>query len=403
MNDLLLFLAAIGVIWAFVLLTYKKFKLGDRGFTLVPSKYPVILMYRTRRGVGVIDRIAARFKNGWIKFGNFAAAVGIFIMFFVFVNVILNAIVLLSRPSLEIPGVTVVLPGLVPGLSVAVWLFAVGVVLVIHELFHGILLRAQGLKTKFVGLMLFLFIPGAFVEPDEEEVRETKPSKRIRMFAAGPMSNVVFAFLFLGLMVALVVPKPGIYVTGVFENYPAENFAENLIGARITSADNVTTNTIEDFNSFTLLKQPGDNITLVTDNGEFPITLGSSTDNENRAVVGILLVSSVPREQFINPLNALGGAVSVILGGPLFHPYTYDAVVPWVVIDGLKWLFALNLLVGFFNLLPAKPLDGGYIFESILEKKVSKKTAKRVALVFSLIVLAFIILNFVPTIMRSLG
>ncbi len=396
MEDLLIFVLAVAVLWALVLLAYKKYNLKERGFTII--KPFLAIMWRTTKSTGVIDRIAKKFARGWRAYGTFAAIVGIVIMVFVFINILLNAIVLLSQPSITVPGIRFVLPGLIPGLSVVMWLIVVGVVLVIHEFFHGILLRAQNLKTKFVGLMLaFVFIPGAFVEPDERELKKAKPSKRIRMFAAGPMSNVVASFAFIGLILLLLTPKQGVYVYAVAQGRPLENFENQILGARLQSMNGVTIENIGTYLDFMSASKPGDNVLLVFDNGEqFNVTLDNHPYNENQGYLGLLTIRASSGDAFLNPLNLLGTAVSTVLGGSVFHPYVYTSAVPFVVIDILKWLFTLNILVGFFNLLPAKPLDGGYIFEALLEYKISKKSASRVTKILSIIVLILFILNIVP-------
>ncbi|MFB0500303.1 MAG: site-2 protease family protein, partial [Candidatus Hadarchaeaceae archaeon] len=60
------------------------------------------------------------------------------------------------------------------------------------------------------------------------------------------------------------------------------------------------------------------------------------------------------------------------------------------------WMFLLNFAIGMFNLLPLVPLDGGYILQGVVERASSEQTAKRVSYIFSFIVLALIIVNFVP-------
>jgi len=359
-------------------------------------------MWRTSRGLNIIDRTAMRFKRFFMGYGNFAAVVGFFLMIFVFINLILNAIIMYSRPSLALPGVKFVLPGILPGLSLTVWLIVIGVVLVVHEFFHGFLLRCQKLKAKSIGAMLFFFIPGAFVEPDEKELSRAKPSKRIRMFAAGPMSNIIVSLIFLGAILLLVVPKPGVYVYGVAENYPLENYAENLIGARILGINNNTVASLTEYYALMENMPAGENATLVTDHGSYTVELAEST-TENHGVFGILPASARSRSDFLNPLMMLAMAISIIITGGFFTPTLYTALIPWWGVSLLQWLFALNLGVGLFNLMPAKPLDGGYMLEAALEKKTKKQTARRVVKILSFTVLILLILNMIPSIWRMIS
>ena len=55
---------------------------------------------------------------------------------------------------------------------------------------------------------------------------------------------------------------------------------------------------------------------------------------------------------------------------------TYGEIIPWTIYDLntlFWWIFLLNFLVGAFNLLPMKPLDGGLIFEELLRSKVTEE------------------------------
>jgi len=426
MWDLLILLIAMGVLWLAVGLCYRRYKLKERGLLL----YPGAMMWRTTKGLGVIDRTATKHRRFWNSYGNVAIAVGLFFMVFVFVNLILNIIFYIMYPAKVPAGVTFILPGLIPGLGITAWLISIGVVLVIHEFSHGLLLRSQGLKTQSVGAMLLLFIPGAFVEPNEKELRKAPSTKRMRMFAAGPFSNVVFAFVFMIILLLLLTPKAGVYMYGVAGDYPLDNYirdnmfghitnenlaesftenyiTENLIGVRILSLNSATIGTmtlesIDNFDNFMNQTKPGDNVTMVTGKGTFNITLTKDSENENMGEMGIAALAAPSSWSFLNPLFVLGSAVGVFFGSPTFSPVVYTAVVPWAVVDILKWLFVLNLGVGMFNLLPAKPLDGGYLFEGLLEKRISKEGAKKAAKVCAYLVLLLIILNFIPAVLGRL-
>lgn len=74
----------------------------------------------------------------------------------------------------------------------------------------------------------------------------------------------------------------------------------------------------------------------------------------------------------------------------------------WIGANSLYWLFWINLWVGLFNMLPAIPLDGGYLFKDnirLLLRKVAKKRteesreklARGVTNLFSVLILFLII------------
>ncbi len=383
-------LLGLGALWAAILLIDRHYDLEKRGFTVAPG----LLMWRTKRGLKFIDRVAKSSRRGWRIFGTVGAVIGAGLMAFIFFNLVLNVVFVLSQPSGALPGVQFALPGLVPGLTVLAWLIAIATVIFVHEFAHGFVMRAQGLRTKSVGGMLLLAIPGAFVEQDEKQLKKAPVSKRLRVFAAGSFANILFAFLCLGILLVLIVPKPGVYVYGVAENYPAENVLEP--GMRIYGINETLMYSYSDFHDFMDNTRPGQIIQLSTDNGVFSVELAEDPDNENSGFLGMIPITAISRSNFINPLFGLGVAMAEILGRPVLHSYVYNSLVPWAVIDILKWIFVLNLGIGLFNLLPAVPLDGGYILQGIVEKKSSKRTAKRVSYAFSIIVLMLIITNFIP-------
>ena len=74
----------------------------------------------------------------------------------------------------------------------------------------------------------------------------------------------------------------------------------------------------------------------------------------------------------------------------------------WLVANSLYWIFWLNLMIGLTNVLPAVPLDGGYIFRYAIDYVLSKtgrtytkeqkdKVVGSIVLAFALLVLALIV------------
>lgn len=389
-DDILFLIALFILFWDAVGLINRWFNLKKRGFSISPG----VMMWRTKRGLSFINRVA-KAKRFWRVYGDFAVVAGIVLMVFVFINLVLNLTVLLTQPAAAVAGVQLVLPGLVPGLTPVAWIIAIATVLLVHEFAHGFLLRSQGLRVKSVGGMLVLAIPGAFVEPDEKQLAKAPVLKRLRMYAAGAFSNVLFALLCLAIILLLIVPKPGAYVYAVAKGYPADNHGI-APGMRIYSIDNLQINSPQDFESFMSLTRPGENVRLVTSAGEMVITLAPNPNVENRGYLGVALFSAFSRWNFLNPLFVFWAAMSELLGGNVFHPFIFEALVPWAVIDILKWIFVLNIGIGLFNLMPAVPLDGGYILRGILEKFTSEERARQITMAVSVVVLAIILANFLP-------
>ena len=398
-------LIGIGLFWVIVLILNRRYELKKRGITLEGGA----LIWRTKRGLRFIDRTARAHKRSWLVFGTVAAVTGVVLMFFIAFSLCFNFYVILSRPEISIPGVRLVLPGGIPGgipgLTVYWWLVAIASVLLVHEFSHGFLMRAQGIPTKSMGGLLFVAIPGGFVEPDEKKLRASPISKRLRVYGVGSFANILFALLCLGVILLMLSPKPGLYVGGIRENSPAENVGLGE-GARLLKIDNVTIDSYQDFLNFMENTEPGQKILVSTDKGNFSVELAKHPENENLGYLGVFTVFSIPRSRFLSPITVAGVMFYELTGRRVFHPYVYDLprglephsapLVPWELIDLLKWMFVLNLGIGLFNLLPMIPLDGGYIMQGLIERRSSKEKARKVSYVVSILMLAMLILNFVP-------
>jgi membrane-associated protease RseP (regulator of RpoE activity) len=393
MSIIYLALLAIALFWIVVLYLNRTFNLKKHGIAFESG----MLIWRTKRGLRFIDRVGKRFRRFWIGFGNAAAGVGFILMIFVFVSLLLYVIILLHNPGNAVPGAKLILPGItIPLVEGLIALFSV---LLVHESSHGYVMRAQDLRTKSTGLLLWIVIPGAFVEQDDKQLQRAPLVKRLRVYGAGAFANVVFALLVFGLILALISPKPGVYVYGVEQGSPVEN--KIFLGAQLKLIiDNEDVhyqiNNADDWNTFVDSGiPPGENLRIEIDNENIQIT----TAENYRDNIGFLLIRALDRIEYANPLNLLLATAGDLVNAPVIHQYVYTSVIPWEGIVILKWIFMLNFGIGLVNLLPAVPLDGGYIFRGLLESKMRKKTAKRISYAIAIFTLALIIINFLPVVL----
>jgi membrane-associated protease RseP (regulator of RpoE activity) len=390
--DVLFVVALIILLWDGIGLIDRLYDLRRHGFAIGPG----YLTWRTRRGLGFIDRLARVSKRGWRAYGTLAAGIGATAMVFTLTMFVLNFIFMMANPQIRLPGVVLVYPGLIPWLPVIPWIIAITSVLLVHEFSHGILLRAQGLRVKSAGVAMFGVVLGAFVEPNEKQLMEASPAKRMRMFAVGSMANFVLAAACLAALVVILVPKQGIYLYAVSENY-AENFT---LGSRIYQLDNVPVNTLDECSNILENRSPGEEVWVVTENERVLVALAQSQENENAGELPLLARSAVSWWDLLNPVYLMGVTALEILGQPVFHPYFYEAQIPWAVVDVLKWMFILNLGVGLFNTLPAVPFDGGYFVQAALERRTSKERARGVVRTLSYVIFVLILLNMFPLFLR---
>ena len=402
MDVIYLALLVIALFWIIVIYISRTFDLKKHGVAFESG----MLIWRTKRGLHFIDRVGKRFRRFWVGFGNAAAGIGFILMIFVFVSLLLYVVLLLHNPGSAVPGAKLILPGItIPLVEGLIALFSV---LLVHESSHGYVMRAQDLRTKSTGLLLWVVIPGAFVEQDDKQLQRAPLVKRLRVYAAGSFANVVFALLCFGIILALISPKPGVYVYKLQSGSPIDNsiidrgLDDNKFPGKqlklIIDNENVhyQINNADDWNSFRKRGiPPGENLTIEIGDENFPITTAENYyDN-----IGFGLVRALNRIEYANPLNLTLAAAGDLVGYPVIHQYVYNSVVPWEGIVVLKWIFMLNFGIGLVNLLPAVPLDGGYIFRGLLESKMRKKTAKRISYVIAIFTLALIILNFLPVVL----
>ncbi|MCX8196487.1 MAG: site-2 protease family protein [Acidilobaceae archaeon] len=117
-----------------------------------------------------------------------------------------------------LPGVTVPLD-----INLIIVLISIGLAVLVHELGHALMARAVGVKVKDFGLVLLAFIPGAFVEPDEEELKKAPLSARAKIYSGGVAANIALALLAAPLLIlASSSLASGVVIVEVEQGSPAE-------------------------------------------------------------------------------------------------------------------------------------------------------------------------------------
>ena len=289
-----------------------------------------------------------------------------------------------TLPSVfETPSVSIVIPGVdIPGSQIYVpfvyGLIALATVLVVHEFSHGIQAVGEKIPIKSIGLLLFAIIPGAFVEPDEEKLKEAKRSSRLRVYAAGSIANVTLALIAL-LLLSLVsagIPQffeeDGIAVDRIVPDSPSEGILKE--GMVLQEIDNHRINDSQSYVDIISSFSPGDNVEVKTDQGTYHITLAKNPNNES---VGFFGIQANKHFELIN--DSWGS-------------------LPWILFELaelFQWISMLNLGIGLFNLLPIKPLDGGYMLEILLSYKLSEQQYKPIVNALSAVLAMVIVFSIV--------
>ena len=380
------FLIFIILLTAFLLANRKKLEVQKIFF---PALY--FLLYRTKIGIKQMDWLGSkhpRLLDVLAKLSILTGFIGMAVMCIMLVD---NFIKMVFVPAAA-PGVALVLPVKIKGtfyVPFFYWIISVFVLAIVHEFSHGVFARRYRIKIKssgFAFLGIFLpVLPAAFVEPDEKQLARKKPSEQLAVLSAGAFSNIVLAFIILGLMIT-IVPKisdgmmhlEGVSVAG-FNNATAASpsqLAGVQIGEVIQSIDAVPISSSENFTLEMAAKKPGQVVNLITNASEYNITLASKKTNQSAPYIGL----AVTQNYKIRP------EVEQRFGKAL------PSAVVWIV--GLfNWLFILNLGIGLFNLVPIGPVDGGRMLKIALHKLFKKDRADAYFKAVSFLFLALVIVN----------
>ena len=372
MNGIYYYLIAFVVIWVLVAIFHKN--LSSHGVEL---EFPVI-MWKTQRLRGLISRINKLSPKFWRWYMNVGVIVAFGSMIFITWTIIS------TLPTVfETPSVSIVIPGVdIPGSPIYVplvyGLISLATVLVVHEFSHGVQAVGEKIPIKSIGLLLFAIIPGAFVEPDEEILKKAKNSSKLRVYAAGSIANITLAVIAL-LLVSLVsvgIPhyfaEDGIEIGRVVPDSPSDGILKE--GMVIESINSQKINDSKSYVDIVSSFSPGDNVTVKTDEGTYDVTLAKNPNNESVGFFGIQA-----NKHFEMQDNSLGS-------------------LPWILfelIELFQWVAMLNLGIGLFNLLPIKPLDGGYMLEILLSYKISEQHYKPLVNALSAVLAMIIVFSIV--------
>ncbi len=456
LDGVIIFLVLIVIYTVAVYVLYKRGILKKYNISL----YGPALMWRTQRGVSFLERRARR-KQLWTGLGNLSVVYCFIAMVLMTALMILTAWLIFGftpaqRQALPGPEVALVIPGINPILPleyIGYILVAIIIAIVVHEFSHGILTLVSKLKVKSLGI-LYLIVPiGAFCEPDEEVLKKAPVSHRMRIYSVGPASNfaitILTLLLFSFVLISAVQPAhSGAVVFAVDSGSPAQALGlqpgfiiTSLNGTAVTNASDYfhAWNKTQANQSVTItyLVQGhaySRNMTLTDKYAEYAKRDTIYTNNASYKGKGYTGVRSIIRDEFFkeyvtilkNPFADFPRGMLTFYSIPiigyfegynaLVSPYTNSFVITgplgalppsafWILVNGIYWIFWLNLAFTMFNVLPMVPLDGGFIFTDgvrgaiqRLRKGISEEKkeaiAKNASLAVSLLILSLLILPF---------
>ncbi|MBS3158165.1 site-2 protease family protein [Candidatus Woesearchaeota archaeon] len=329
----------------------------------------IIALYRTKIGLKQMESISTKYREyvklfGYIGIG--AAYIGLVI---ISVMLFKNLFDLFTVPDAQ-SAVSPVLPGIqIPGTQVKIPLFAgwlaLFIVIVVHEFAHGVVARAHNLKIKSSGLFFLGPLMGAFVEPEEKELRAADDVKQYSVLAAGPFANMLLAALVVLFFVAaasplqkLFVHEAGVVFDDVLDNYPAKisGIEKKML---VTKVNDKQVSDIKDFIKALEPVKPGDQVKILADDKEFTPTTVANPKNNKTAYLGIT-------------------------GSTKFEGnFMYGDILYWllnILNNFLSLVGALSLGIGLINLFPIFITDGARMVQVSLLALNKKNSIKGMSL-----------------------
>jgi membrane-associated protease RseP (regulator of RpoE activity) len=367
-------------------------------------KLPLILIH-TPFGLKFFDNIArTRAAKFYAKFTTYLmpliTALALFLILGAIITLFTSEIVREGARGIG-PQSNLLIPGLNPYLPIAEGWIALVLTIIVHEAGHGIVARVHGVKVESTGIVLFLGLPiGAFVNIERDELDKISIKQKSSIMTAGPMSNIILAgvSLFLMFMItsSLTTTQPvnpnifGVSVTSISQNSLAESLGLTK-GSTIQQIHNNEIKTPSDLN-----ENLGSNlgktvsITWLNEDGE-KVVKQTTLPKEREAGKGILGVTIT---EVSDPKKVLDNYNSLFVSNPLAllaPPTMAQGFIPFSVMMQEKysspvfgsffsipanlffWLWFINFNVAIFNALPIGPLDGGQLYNTIIDKKTEKR------------------------------
>ena len=439
--DWKLFLIVV-IAWYFLLKYWEKSgKLDEWNASRI--FFGMVLMLRTSKGKKTLEYISKP-RRFWRAYGEVSLWVcwgAMFIVSGVIILAIISMIIMGNQAEPRPISELVAIPGISPIIPLGWGVLAFVICLVIHEFGHGIQARAHGMRVRNFGLLMLGPLPmGAFAEPEYSEISNSPRRERQRMFAAGPATNIFAAFILMiilgqvagqfepadsGVHSSKIIVESGAAEAGLepwdviiaingSEIDDTQDFVNVMDG--LTAGQTVPMEIIRYNNGSqeTIEVNLTDKYAYYIDLGWNVETLESMGIEEGDAFLGVQSLAGgtagVDRlAGWTHPdfeTSAIGYAISVpsdlliILITPFENQGVaiqpaqedmLDAGDGWLssliglsgllfLVNLLFWLIWVNILLGFTNLFPMIPFDGGHLFKDIVHgmmsglRNIGKKT-----------------------------
>lgn len=332
-NLVYLVLSLIALFWLLLFLFRKR--LEKYGFTI----YPFMLLWKRGSREEWFPSLAnskafKKFEYITMALGLASVPAGIFIILYTLIGLISAPRTATARLEPLIPFVTV------NASQVPFFLLALGISVLLHELFHAISSTSNRVKVKGGGILLIFVFPGAFVEPDEDEINKASLLAKLKIISIGIAINLILAGVFyLFLLYLIPLMSKGLLIEGILNGTPA--YYSGIKAGDVILAVNSTRITTSAQLEAALYASYAHTITLLLPNG------------------------SLTTLYVVTPKHFLGVYITY------FFPHPYDWFAYFIF-----WMFILNFSLGILNGAPLLITDGGKLITEILKKYFGEQGEK---------------------------
>ena len=358
----------------------------------VQGKFPFfyILMYKTSLGIKFMKSLSKKHPRLILGFSYVSYFIGILLVFLSFVFMIWQLFFIYEN-EYEVGGAFVLpiktesgIHGDLPIFYVPFfeWIIALIVIAIVHEFAHGVVSKRFNIKIKSSGFaFLGIFapiLPAAFVEPDEKQIKKASFFEKVSVYGAGSTSNFLFGivflllFLLIGLGMSKIAHNEEFKFNSVLEKSELNNY--NITNGKLleVNGDNETKNFLK------ILSSSNSSLTLKIESLDKTQEYNISTyfdEKLNRNMIGISDIEIIqdPKEGFETLYLVLKKTLNIFF-----------------------WIWFLNIMIGFANLLPLAITDGGQIFREICFKYFSENIAKNLYFYVSIFTILLLILTIFP-------
>lgn len=386
MLDLISFIAFLLIIAILIYLDRRKVKLEG-----------IVLIRRTKKGRNFIDSFAKKYKSFWRYFAITGVVISILALIGITFFLFNNTFALITKQTEEgaarilLPG-PVQLPVSVPGLLILpwwIWVIGVAIVMIPHEFMHGVVCRLENIRIKSVGWLLLLFIPGAFVEPDENELKKRKRITKLKVYASGSFANIIVG---LCILLILNLSSPSFSQVGssflLIKDSPAYNAS---LSGSILEIDGNKIYSTSDLNKTLSAHKPNDIVEIKTAKNVEAIPIFNSSLLPDSMVAVDMKNITTHRLRLGSHPNETEKAYLGVYAQSFIPAAVYNPLVP--IQNIMFWAFIFSIGIGLVNLLPIKPLDGGLILEEIIGKFIKGKKSKTIVRAVSMLLLFMLLFN----------